>query len=108
MERNRNSKEDIKLLPSIIIDGETISLKDTLYFARIHPTLAMFEVEEIKVRAITPEWFSAYNKKQAFLFNNSSINTKVFTDRKKAVEVVKEAEKTQKIPVSEETDYEEY
>ena len=52
MERNKNTREDIKLLPSIIIDGENISLKDTLFFARIHPTLGIFEIEEIKVRAL--------------------------------------------------------
>lgn len=106
MERSKN-KEDIEILTSNDIDGTTINKGETLYYARIHPSIGMFELVDIKVCTITPLWFTGV-KQQTFLFDNSDVNKTVFKDRKKALEKVKEAEKNSTVKISEEKEYEEY
>ena len=80
---------------------------DILYYARIMPTLGLYDVYELKIRTINEEnrWFCGMEKrtKIAYLFSYDNI----FFDRKEALKTVKQAEKN-KIPVSNETLYEEY
>ena len=75
------------------------------------PTLGLYDVYELKVRTINEEgrWFCALEKhtKIAYLFSYDNIDKTIFFDRKEALKAVKQAEKN-KIPVSNETLYEEY
>lgn len=83
--------------------------KDIVYYARIQPTLGVYDVLELIVRTVETDWFTGMDKrdKRVYLFNNKDINKTVFTDRKEALKLVKEAEKNKKI-ITFETDYEEY
>lgn len=82
--------------------------KDTLYYARIIPTVGIYEVCEIVLRTVRDDWFVGIDKrdKHAFLFSYNDINNVLFENRRDALEKVKEAEKNKK-PISEETYYEE-
>ena len=82
---------------------------DIFFWARIHPTLGVYDVLEVKVRTVADNWFVAIEKreKQVQLFYYSDIDTVLFSDRKMALAKVREAEK-HKLKVNNETDYEEY
>lgn len=82
--------------------------KDTVYYARILPAVNMYELDELRIRTITKEYFVGIEKrsKQAFLFPHSAIGETIFTDREEALNKVKEAEKNKKKTA--ETYYEEY
>lgn len=69
--------------------------KDIVYYARIQPTLGVYEVLELLVRVVEKGWFSAMDKrdKRVFLFANKDLNKTVFADRKEALTLVKEEEK---------------
>ena len=86
-----------------------LKIKDVVYYARILPTSSIYDVLELKIRTVEDDWFVGIEKrdKQAFLFHDKDINKTIFTDRKKALKVVQEAEKRKKT-VNEETYYEEY
>ena len=83
--------------------------KDIVYYARIQPTLGVYDVLELIVRTVETDWFTGMDKrdKRVYLFNNKDINKTVFNDRKEALKIVKEAEKNKKNIVFE-TNYEEY
>ena len=72
--------------------------KDVVYYARIQPTLGVYDVLELKVRTVEIDWFSAMDNrdKRVYLFNNNNLNKIVFIDRKEALKVVKAAEKNKK------------
>lgn len=80
-----------------------------VYYARIMPTVDVYEVLELKIRTVEDDYFVGTEKrsKHAYLFGNSAIDKYIFKDRKMALDLVKEAEKNKKA-VSEETYYEEY
>ena len=61
--------------------------KDIVYYARIQPTLGVYEVLELLVRVVEIGWFSAMDKrdKRVYLFYNKDINKTIFTDRKEAL-----------------------
>lgn len=82
---------------------------DTVYHARIHPSLGMYDLDELKVISITDTYFTGMEKhtKRAFLFPYSAFGKNVFMKRQDALEKVREAE-TNKKEVSTETYYEEY
>lgn len=82
--------------------------KDALYYARIIPTVGIYEVCEIMLRTVRDDWFVGIEKrdKHAFLFSYNDINNVLFENRRDALEKVKEAEKNKK-PINEETYYEE-
>lgn len=88
---------------------QQLSKKQIVYYARIIKEVGMYEILELKLRTVTEDYFVGTDKdtKHAYLFNNSSIGKTVFTDRKDALKLVKEAEKNKKT-VSEEVFYEEY
>ena len=79
-----------------------------LYYARIMPTVGLYEILELKIRTVEDDYFvgTEKNTKHAYLFGYSTINKYVFKDRKLALNLVKESEKNKK-EVSEETYYEE-
>ena len=69
--------------------------KDIVYYARIQPTLGVYEVLELLIRVVETGWFSAMDKrdKRVYLFADKDLNKTVFADRKEALTLVKEAEK---------------
>ena len=78
--------------------------KDVVYYARIIPTSGIYDVLELKIRTVEKDWFVGIEKrdKQAFLFENDTINKTVFKDRKKALKKVKDAELNKKEIINEE------
>lgn len=85
-----------------------LSKGQMVYYARIMPTVGIYEVLELKVRTVEDTYFVGTEKKlrQAFLLSNSYLDKLVFKDRKSALKLVKEAEKDKK-EISNETYYEE-
>lgn len=83
--------------------------KDIVYYARIQPTLGVYDVLELLARTVETDWFTGMDKrdKRVYLFNNNDLNKTVFIDRKEALKTVKEAEKNKRKIVFE-TEYEEY
>ena len=83
--------------------------KDIVYYARIQPTLGVYDVLELLVRTVESDWFTGMDKrdKRVYLFSNKDLNKTVFADRKEALNVVKESEKHKKV-IKFETSYEEY
>ncbi len=81
----------------------------TVYYARIIPTVGMYEILELKLRTVTDEYFVGTEKreKHAYLFGYSTLDKCIFKDWKDALKVVKEAEKNKK-EVSKEVYYEEF
>ena len=89
----------------------TLHKSDTIYHARIHPFLGIYDLDELKIRTVTEEYFVGIEKKEkrAFLFPYSSINKTVFLNRKDALNKIKEAESNKpKIKFRTDTYYEEY
>ena len=82
--------------------------KDIVYYARIQPTLGVYEVLELIVRTVENGWFTGMDKrdKRVYLFADKCLNKTVFANRKEALSIVKEAEK-HKRKVIFETYYEE-
>lgn len=72
--------------------------KDIVYYARIQPSLGVYEVLELLVRVVEKGWFSAMDKrdKRVYLFADKDLNKTVFADRKEALTLVKKAEKNKK------------
>ena len=92
-------------------DKKGIKPKDIIYYARIMPRLDIYDVYDLKVRTVTDTYFVTIDKrdKKSYLFNYKDIGKIVFTDRKEALNKVKEAEKCKpKTKISDETYYEEY
>lgn len=81
-----------------------------VYYARIMPTVGIYEISELKIRTVEESYFVGIEKesKHAFLFGYTLLNKCVFTDRKDALKLVKEAEKKEHKEVSDEVYYEEY
>lgn len=81
---------------------------DIVYHARIHPSVGMYDVNELKIITIDDTYFTGIEKrtKQAFLFSYSAFGKDVFVDRQDALKKVKDAE-ANKIEVNNETYYEE-
>lgn len=80
-----------------------------VYYARIMPTVGIYEVLELKLRTVTDEYFVGTEKreKHAYMFGYSTLSKYIFEDRQNALKVVKEAEKNKK-EISEEKYYEEF
>ena len=86
-----------------------LSKGQVVYYARIIESVGIYEVLELKIRTVEDTYFVGTEKstKHAYLFGFSYLNKLIFTDRKEALKLVKEAEKNKKV-VSEETYYEDY
>lgn len=81
---------------------------DIVYYARVMPSVGVYDIHKLKVRTVEDTWFVATEEKGvAFIFSNSDLGKRVFKDRNIALQVVKEAEKN-KTKISDEIYYEEY
>lgn len=67
---------------------------DTVYYARIFPSVNIYEVYELKLRTVTDDYCVGIEKhsRQSFLFPNSAIGKTVFQERGVALDMVKAAE----------------
>lgn len=86
-----------------------IKRSDFVYYARILPTVGLYEVIDLKVRTVADDFLVGIENrtKHAYLLYIKDIGRIVFFDRKEALKVVKEAEKIGK-KISDEKYYEEY
>lgn len=86
-----------------------ITKETTIYYARIMPTIGIYDLLEAKIRTVDETWFVAIDIKarHAYMFNDSDVGRVVFFTREEALAVVKAAE-SNKQNVSNETYYEEY
>ena len=68
---------------------------DTVYFARILPSLGIYDVLELRVRTVDETSFIALDKrdKRAYSFNFRQYEKQFFFDRETALKIVKDAEK---------------
>ena len=94
----------------VFIRNGQLTKGDIVYYARIMPSLGIFDVYDVKIRTTADTWFSGVEKrdKKVFLFPYSAINKYVFLNRKDAVDVATNAEENNKKVISTETYYEEY
>ena len=88
---------------------EIYKIGNTIYYARIMPTLGIYDVCELKIRTITDTYFVGMDKrdKRAYLFSYNAVGKCIFSNRKDAVEKAIAAEENSP-KVSKETYYEEY
>ena len=89
---------------------QELKIKDVVYYSIIRPSSYMYDICELIIRTVKDNWFVGIDKrdKRAFLFYDTDINKIIFTDRKKALEKVKEAESKKKKVANIEIYYEEY
>jgi hypothetical protein len=82
---------------------------EKLYYARIMPTIGVYDVIDMKVRTVGEDWFVCTEEKtkHAFYFNEKDFKKSIFLDRDEALVLVKKSEKHGK-KVSSEIYYEEY
>lgn len=75
--------------------NQVLKKSDIVYHTRIFPTLGMYDLDELKIRTVEETYFVGIEKhtKTAFLLPYSSIGKTVFTDRKEALQKIREAEK---------------
>ncbi len=83
---------------------------DIVYYAKILPSVGVYEICELKIRTVEDTYFVGVDKrdKHAYLFAYDNIDKTVFKDRKVALKVVQEAEKKKIKVISDESYYEEY
>lgn len=67
---------------------------DRVFYARIMPSVGLYDVYELKIRTLEKDWFVGMEKgeKHAYLFSNKDIGKVIFTERHDALEVVTIAE----------------
>lgn len=89
--------------------NEIHKIGDIVYYARIMPTLGIYDVCELKIRTVTDTYFVGTDKrdKRAYLFSYNAVGKCIFSNRKEAVHKVITAEESSP-KVSKETYYEEY
>ena len=89
--------------------NEIHKIGDIVYYARIMPTLGIYDVCELKIRTVTDTYFVGTDKrdKRAYLFSYNAVGKCIFSNRKDAVEKVIVTEESSP-KVSKETFYEEY
>lgn len=105
---NRTMKSEDKTNIEEIINPFGLNKKDVVYYARILPSVDIYEILELNIRTVEPTFFVGTEKdtRHAYLFGYSNMDKTVFRIRNDALEVVKEAERHRKV-VSNETFYEE-
>ena len=89
--------------------NEIHKIGDVVYYARIMPTLGIYDVCELKIRTVTDTYFVGTDKqdKRAYLFSYNAVEKCIFSNRKDAVEKAIAVEENSP-KVSKETYYEEY
>lgn len=90
-------------------EEKEIKRLDIVYYARIMPSVGLYEVIELKVRTVGDDFFVGTEKttKHSYMLSQKDIDKIVFYKRSDALKMVKEAEKNGK-KVSDEKYYEEY
>ena len=88
--------------------NEIHKIGDIVYYARIMPTLGIYDVCELKIRTVTDTYFVGTDKrdKRAYLFSYNAVEECIFLNRKDAVGKAIAAEESNP-KVSKETYYEE-
>lgn len=86
-----------------------LSKGDKLYYARVLSKANVYELIDLKVITVNEKYFTTTENKtkRMFTFNHCDLEKHVFTDRKIALDIVKNAEKN-KPKINEESYYEEY
>ena len=76
--------------------NEIHKIGDIVYYARIMPTLGIYDVCELKIRTVTDIYFVGTDKrdKRAYLFSYNAVGKCIFSNRKDAVEKVITAEES--------------
>lgn len=89
--------------------NEIHKIGNIVYYARIMPTLGIYDVCELKIRTVADTYFVGMDKrdKRAYLFSYNAVGKCIFSNRKDAVEKAIVAEENAP-RVSKETYYEEY
>ena len=89
--------------------NEIHKIGDIVYYARIMPTLGIYDVCELKIRTVADTYFVGTDKrdKRAYLFSYNAVGKCIFSNRKDAVEKAIAAEENSP-KISKETYYEEY
>ena len=89
--------------------NEIHKIENIIYYARIMPTLGIYDVCELKIRTVTDTYFVGTDKrdKRAYLFSYNAVGKCIFSNRKDVVEKVIVTEESSP-KVSKETYYEEY
>ena len=80
--------------------NETHKIGDIVYYARIMPTLGIYDVCELKIRTIADTYFVGTDKrdKRAYLFSYNAVGKCIFSNRKEAVDkAIMEEEKAPKL-----------
>ncbi len=87
-----------------------VKVNDIVYFARIMPSLDVYDVYDLKVRTVEDTYFVGIDKrdKKSYLFSYNDIGKTVFLNRTAAVTKANEEEDINKQNVSKERYYEEY
>lgn len=88
---------------------EIYKIGNTIYYARIMPTLGIYDVCELKIRTVTDTYFVGTDKrdKRAYLFSYNAVGKCIFLNRKDAVGKAIAAEENSP-KISKEIYYEEY
>lgn len=84
-----------------------MKVKDILYYARIIPTVGIFDVCQLTIRTVKEDVGCDKVDKHAYLFSYSDLGEVVFHDRKQALDKVLVAENNKK-KINNEVFYEEY
>ena len=89
--------------------NEIHKIGDIVYYARIMPTLGIYDVCELKIRTVADTYFVGTDKrdKRAYLFSYNAVGKCIFSNRKDAVEKIITAEESNP-KASKEIYYEEY
>ena len=84
---------------------KVLNKKDIVYYA----SSGIYDLYELSIRTVEDTYFVGVDKKdkRAFLFDYDAIGEYIFTNRKDALNKLKDAEKNKK-EISNETFYEEY
>lgn len=81
-----------------------------VYYARVLPTVGIYDLCELKIRTVTDNYFCGADKrdKHAYLFGYNSLNTTIFNNRADCLTKVKDAQENAPKEVNYEKEYEEY
>ena len=62
-----------------------------MYYARMQPTLGVYDLCEVVVMIVNSNWFSAMDKidKRIYLFSTKDIDMRVFDDRESALSIIR-------------------
>ena len=88
----------------------TITKGQKVYYARILPSVDIYDVCDLIIRTVADDYFTGMDKhdKHAFLFNYGDIGNTIFFNRSEALEKVLQAEENRKVKTTNEKYYEEY